>query len=258
MTDKGNPWYVQFFKSDYLATYRHVLSVAATAQETAFVEQFLGLASGDTILDLCCGIGRHSIPLAKRGFLVTGQDLNHEYLQQIQREANHEKVSVNVIEGDMRSIPFNNHFDAVINMFSSFGYLHSDTEELRVLSAIKAALRPGGKFLLDLLNREWVIRHYDQYDWREGEDGSLYLEHRDFDLATSLNHITFIIVDPNGNRRRAVGHHIRLYTLTEIKKLLELAGFDLIGVYGGFDGESYSIETRRMIVVAKIPESQHD
>ena len=200
---------------------------------------------------LCCGQGRHSVLLASRGLNVTGIDLSREYLEQAERSAKEHGVHLELLRRDMRDIPFKDHFDAVINMFSAFGYLESDEENLKALEAVRDALKPGGRVLLDMINREWVVGNYDQSDWRQGEDGSLYLEHREFDLVTSRNHVTFTIIRPDGSRRETVGHHIRLYTLTETLELLRKAGLAYLNAYGGFDGEPYAIDTRRMIVVAE-------
>ena len=151
----------------------------------------------------------------------------------------------------MRKIPFENNFDAIVNMYSSFGYLESEAEDLKVLESAAKALKAGGRLLLDMLNREWAIDNYIQNDWHTGADGTLYVERRDLDLATSRMHVHFIVVDPNGSRRESIGHIIRLYTLTEMTRLLERVGLHVTAVFGGFDSEAYAIGTRRMIIVAR-------
>ncbi len=251
MNDSNTPWYVEFFGGDYQEAYGHTFTGERTKKEALFVERTLGLSPNSRLLDLCCGQGRHSVLLAGRGLNVTGIDLSREYLEQAERSAKEQGVHLDLLHRDMRDIPFKDHFDAVINMFSAFGYLESDEENLKVLKAVREALKPGGRVLLDMINREWVVSNYDQSDWRQGEDGSFYLERREFDLATSRNHVTFTIIRPDGSRRETVGHHIRLYTLTETLELLRKARLAFVEVYGGFDGEAYSIDTRRMIVVAE-------
>ena len=151
----------------------------------------------------------------------------------------------------MREIPFEGKFDAIVNMYSSFGYLESEADDVRVLESAAKALKAGGRLLLDMLNREWAIDNYIQNDWHTGADGTLYVERRDLDLATSRMHVHFIVVDPDGGRRESIGHIIRLYTLTEMTRLLERVGMRTTAVFGGFDGEEYGIGTRRMIVVAQ-------
>ena len=245
------PWYQEFFIDDYVKAYRHRLTEESTVREVAFVEQALGLKPGQSILDLCCGYGRHSIILARHGFRVTGQDLSAAFLEQAKQSAEAEGLSLEVVLSDMRQIPFEDHFDAVINMFTSFGYLESEEEDMQVLHQVSKALKPGGHLLMDMINREWVVSNYIPDESHEDDEGIVYLEHREIDLATSRSHVTFTIVLPDGTRRSSAGHHVRLYTLTETIRMLEQAGLALEHVYGGFEGEPYSLATRRMIVVAR-------
>ncbi len=269
MTTQSLAWYVDFFRTDYLNIYGHLFTAERAERETVFVEKALQLEAGARVLDLCCGPGRHSVPLAQHGFDVTGLDLNPAYLELARQAAQAGHVSLKAVAADMREIPFHNYFDAIVNMFSSFGYLETETEDARVLeSAAKAlkpdgredarvlesaakALKPDGRLFLDMLNREWAIANYIQNDWHSGEDGTLYVERRDLDLATSRMHVRFTIVGPNGTRRESIGHNMRLYTLTEMTRLLERAGMRVTGVFGGFDGETYAVNTRRMILCAR-------
>lgn len=251
MASQGSAWYVDFFRGDYLNVYGHTFTDERAEKEAAFVARALELKPGASVLDLCCGQGRHSVQLAKRGFNVTGLDLNPDYVELTRKAAKAAKVEVETVAADMREIPFAGKFDAIVNMYSSFGYLESEAEDLKVLESAVKALKAGGRILLDMLNREWAIDNYIQNDWHTGADGTLYVERRDLDLATSRMHVHFIVVDPNGGRRESIGHIIRLYTLTEMTRLLERAGLRMTAVFGGFDGEDYSIGTRRMIITAR-------
>jgi ubiquinone/menaquinone biosynthesis C-methylase UbiE len=251
MASQGSAWYVDFFRNDYLNVYGHMFTEERAEKESAFVANVLELKPGASVLDLCCGQGRHSVQLAKRGFKVMGLDLNLEYLELAQQAAKAGKVTIETVAADMRKIPFEDKFEAIVNMYSSFGYLESEDEDLKVLVSAARALKAGGRLLLDMLNREWAIDNYIQNDWHKGADETLYIERRDLDLATSRMHVHFIVVDPEGRRRESIGHNIRLYTLTEMTRLLERVGLCVNAVYGGFDGEEYAIGTRRMIIVAQ-------
>ncbi len=246
-----SPWYVNFFDDDYPRIYRSRLSSDNTAHEVDFVERVLVPRPGSRILDLCCGQGRHAVELAKRGHSVVAQDLAESYVDAARNAAHEAGVELEGVCSDMRVIPFESEFDVVINMFTAFGYLESETEDAGVLSAVEKALKPGGKLLLDMLNREWVVNNYVQNEWRREDDGTLYLEHRNLDLLTSRNRVSFTIIGPDGVQRRTTGHDIRLYTLTEIGAMLRAAGLTFRGVLGGYEAEPYAIETRRMIVVAE-------
>ncbi len=251
MALQDTTWYVDFFRTDYLNVYGHLFSAERAEKEIAFAEKVLQLKTGALLLDLCCGQGRHCVPLAARGYQVTGLDLNPSYLDLAQQAAKAANVRFETIAADMRQIPFQSRFDAIVNMYSSFGYLESETEDLKVLESIAGALKPGGRLLLDMLNREWAVANYIQNDWHSGADGTLYIERRDLDLTSSRMHVSFIIIGPGGDRRDSIGHHIRLYTLTETTRLLDRVGMSVTNVFGGFDGESYAIDTRRMIIVAQ-------
>jgi SAM-dependent methyltransferase len=251
MASQGSAWYVNFFRTDYLNVYGHMFTEERAEKESAFVARALELKPGAQVLDLCCGQGRHSVQLAKRGLKVTGLDLNPDYLELAQRAAKSSRVEIETVTADMREIPFENKFDAIVNMYSSFGYLESEAEDLKVLESAAKALKAGGRLMLDMLNREWAIDNYIQNDWHTGTDGTLYVERRDLDLATSRMHVHFIVVDPSGGRRESIGHIIRLYTLTEMTRLLERVGIRVISVFGGFEGEEYGIGTRRMIIVGE-------
>jgi SAM-dependent methyltransferase len=251
MASQGSAWYVDFFRSDYLNVYGHMFTEERAEKESTFVARALELKASASVLDLCCGQGRHSVQLAKRGLKVTGLDLNPDYVALAREAAVAAKVEIETVAADMREIPFENKFDAIVNMYSSFGYLESEAEDLKVLESAAKALKAGGQLLLDMLNREWAIDNYIQNDWHTGADRTLYIERRDLDLATSRMHVHFIVVDPNGGRRESIGHIIRLYTLTEMTRLLENVGLHVTNVFGGFEGEVYGIVTRRMIIVAK-------
>jgi SAM-dependent methyltransferase len=248
-----SPWYESFFGRDYLDVYAYQFSQQRARLEARFVLRALDLGAGHQVLDLCCGQGRHAVELAAAGCAVTGLDLSQEYLDMAQSQARKAGVELETVRADMREIPFEGRFDAVVNLFSSFGYLESEQEDAKVLSAVARALKPGGRLLMDLLNREWVITNYEEKDWHEGADGTLYLERRHFDLESSRNHVTFTVITPHGDQREIGGHHIRLYTLREMRGLLVSAGLDFERAYGGFEGEDYSIGSRRMIVIARKP-----
>jgi SAM-dependent methyltransferase len=247
------PWYESFFGQDYLDVYNYQFTEERATKETDFAAKALALRSGERVLDLCCGQGRHSVLLAAKGFEVTALDLSEQYLRMTEMLAQDRNAGLKTVHADMRDIPFEAHFDAIVNMFSSFGYLESESEDARVLASIHRALKPGGRVLLDLLNRDWVVSNYIQNDWHRDADGTVYLEHREFDLPTSRNHVTFTAISRDGEIREIGGHHIRLYTLREVLGMLEAAGLTYDGVYGGFEGEDFGIDTRRMIVIAHRP-----
>lgn len=250
MTDYDPEWHRSFFGKDYLDVYGHLLTQESSEAEADFVIRSLGLKPGDRALDLCCGTGRHAVPLARAGLEVTGLDMSEEYLALARSAAREAGVKVRFVQGDMREIPFRGEFDAVVNMFTAFGYFDDESDDQRVIDGAAAALRPGGRLLLDLLNRDWVAANYVRSESREGMDGTVCTERRTFDPVAGRNHVEFTITSPDGVQRRA-GHHIRLYVATEISRMLDRAGLSLERSYGGYDGSLLSVATRRMILVAR-------
>ena len=249
MTDNDTPWYTQFYGRDYLDALGPGLT--NTVREAEFAITALALKPGDQVLDLACGQARHAVLLAKQGIEVTGQDQSAEYLQDARAAAEQHGVDLPLIKSDMRTIPFEGHFDAVVNMFTSFGYFEAEADNRRVLAEISKALKPDGRVLMDLINREWVIANNQAAERRENSDGTVVFERRELNLQTSRNHVTFTIIDTDGKKRESVGHRIRLYTLTEIIRMMAEANLIYERAYGGFDAEPYTTSTRRMIVVAR-------
>ena len=243
-------WYRSFFGQDYLDVYGHLLTKESSEAEAGFVIRTLDLEPGDRVLDLCCGTGRHAVPLAQAGLEVTGLDMSEEYLAMARSAAENAGVNVRFVCGDMREIPFRGEFDAVVNLFTAFGYFEDDADDQRVIDGAASALRPGGRLLLDLLNRDWVAANYVRSETREGRDGTVYMEQRNFDPVAGRNHVEFTVTSPDGAQRK-VNHHIRLYVATEISRMIDRAGLTLERSYGGYDGNLLSVETRRMILVSR-------
>ena len=249
MNEYDPEWYRSFFGQDYLDVYGHLLTEESSQTEADFVIRALDLKPGDRVLDLCCGTGRHAVLLAKAGLEVTGLDMSEEYLALARSAAREAGVEVRFVQGDMREIPYKGEFDAVVNMFTAFGYFDEDADDQRVIDGAAVALRPGGRLLLDLLNRDWVVANYVRSESREGSDGTVYTEQRTFDPVAGRNHVEFTIASADGAERK-VSHHIRLYVATEISGMLDRTGLTLERSYGGYDGSLLSVETRRMILVS--------
>jgi SAM-dependent methyltransferase len=150
---------------------------------------------------------------------------------------------------DMRQLPLRSgSFDAVVSLFSSFGYLESDEQDLRVLREVSRVLRPKGKLLLDLLNREHALSGFVE-SVQEVRGDTLVVEKRAWDAMAGRLTTSFVIVPPDGPRKESVGHSLRLYTLTELRAMLDAAGLAIERVYGGVSGEAYALESVRMIAL---------
>jgi len=242
------PWYKDFFDEFYLRSYKNIVNKKRTLKEVNFVEKTLKLQKGARILDLCCGNGRHAIELAKRGYVVTAQDLNKDFLKLAAREAKKENVQIRFVCKDMRDIPFQNEFGAIFNIFTSFGYLESSEEDFKVIQQVAKALKTGGKFLLDIRNRDWILANFQYKDWRI-VDGLIVLEERYFD-SFSGKVITQVIYIEKGKIKKTTEHSARLYNLPEINEMLKKVGLEIQKVYGGLDFEEYTAKSQRMIILS--------
>jgi Cyclopropane fatty acid synthase and related methyltransferases len=153
----GNFWYspkkglfnLEYFKINE----KRVLTPERTLREVNFIEEILHLKPGAEILDLACGVGRHSIELAKRGYKVTGLDINPALLKEARRRAKKQMVKIRWICKDMREITFQEKFDVVLNLFTSFGYF-TEKENQELISKVSKALKPQGYFVIEVNHRE--------------------------------------------------------------------------------------------------------
>lgn len=243
------PWYATYFGEDYLRIY-DFLTPALTAWEVEGILHRLALPVGSSILDLCCGHGRHAIALAKHGYRVTGQDLSEVFLCRAQTEAETQGVEIRWIHSDIRNIPFENEFDAVINLFSSFGYLENEDEDRKVLQQVQRALKPQGLFLLETIQREAFLRYFAPHEISRHPDGLIVLEERSFDLLTSRNNARITMLDADGQRTE-YHHSVRIYTLTELARMLAQAGLPVQTYYGGLDGRKLSLTSLRQVVLSQ-------
>jgi SAM-dependent methyltransferase len=250
MVDTDARWYKAFFGEDYLHIYEPVLTPDRTQREVDGIVNLLALPQGSSILDLCCGHGRHAIPLAQRGFQVTGQDLSEVFLREAEKEAQAQSVHVQWLHGDMRNIPFENEFDAVINIFTAFGYLEDQGEDQKVLQQVSKVLKPGGLFLLETIHREGLMRHYASQGISHYPEGLIVLEERRFDLLTSRNEVNVTMLFSDGQRRE-YSHSLRVYTLTELAQMLAMAGLEVKAYPGAWDGSALTIGSFRLILLSQ-------
>ncbi|HUV74824.1 MAG TPA: class I SAM-dependent methyltransferase [Anaerolineae bacterium] len=219
----------------------------APAEVEAMVA-LLGLPPGAKVLDLCCGVGRHSLELARRGFQVTGLDRTAAYLEEARRRASKEGLEIEFIQEDMRTFVRPEAFDAVINYFTSFGYFESEDDDREVVEKAYSSLRSGGVLLMDMMGKEILARIFSERGWRE-EDDMLILEDRQVAPDWSTVYNRWIILKDGG--RREVTVTTRLYSAAELCRLLKECGFERVEVYGDLTGAPYDIQARRLVVVAQ-------
>jgi len=218
-----------------------------TGQQVDFVLEALGVGLGDRLLDVACGIGRHSIPFAAAGLKVTGLDYSPAYLAKARAAVG--GFCARFVRGDMRSLPIASaSHDAAVNLFTSFGYFATLGEDQRTLSEIGRVLRPGGTFFLDVSHHDGLIRRFHEHDWMPIDDGFL-LEAREWDARRGRVETVWTYVRGGDVKRFPVS--IRMYTAPEIERMLDEAAMDIVQVWGDWEAGPLTMESWRMLILAR-------
>ncbi len=212
----------------------------------------LDLPPAAAVLDLCCGPGRHSLELARRGFHVTGVDRTRAYVEAARAQAVEAGVTAEFIEADMRAFCREAAFDGAINLFTSFGYFEDPEEDYRVLLNLCRSLKPGGAVVCEMVGKENLARTFQARDWRE-QDGEFWLYERTVKHAWSWMENRWIHLKDGQRKEYRVTH--RLYAATEITAMARAAGFDCVEIYGNLEGAPYDHEALRLVMVARKPAS---
>lgn len=223
-------------------------SLAGTEQEVRFIIDVLNLPPGSRILDLYCGYGRHAIELAKQGYQMVGFDSTESFLDIAQKNARSDNVNIQFTLGDMRKMNYSSEFAAVINMFAAFGYF-TDDENAAIVSKVAHALQPKGKFLIDLLNREWMINNTINRYWRH-PNGEYVLVYK-VDLVKGICLMKRTLINQIDGTKKEYEFSLRAYSLQELEAILAAAGMNIINVFGGFDQSPYNENAPRMIILAE-------
>lgn len=248
---KSKPWYEEVFDDDYLRTVPF-MTAEQTAREVDFIRDALALKPNSEVLDVACGYGRHAVELAQQGFRVTGLDLSLPLLIKAADHSQKRGLAVNFVHADMREMTFNGQFDAAYCVLSSFGYFDEETN-LRVANGICRALKPGGRFILDIINRDYIVGDLPSRVWWEG-DGCVILEEVDFNYHTSRVLIRRSVVFGNG-RQSEQEISMRAYSLHEVGRLLRTAGLRVLDVSGSLATKSrfFGATSRSIIAVCERP-----
>jgi SAM-dependent methyltransferase len=218
--------------------------------EAADIVRLLGIEPPSLILDMPCGVGRHAIEFAGRGFRVTGVDRTASYLADAAERARVGGLTGRTewVQADMREFSRPGVFDAAINVYTSFGYFKDPADDVRVAAALFASLRPGGRVLFEMVNKEWIARRFRASDWHEEPDGTLVLEQRALSADGSWIDNRWLIIRGAERMEMRFGH--RLYGADELAALLERCGFRGVEVYGALSGMKASVDSPRLVVVA--------
>ncbi len=234
-------WYQRWFGSDYLQLYQH--RSAAEAESTIrWLTETSDLPRGARILDLACGNGRHLKVLRRYGYRAVGLDLSWTLLERAHREG-----SGALVRGDMRFLPWKSGcFDAVLSLFTSFGYFEEENENVRVLEETVRVLRAGALFILDFLNVEQVRRGIvPAEEMTIGDHRVEVLRWLDEPRKRVEKRI---LIYESHRALREYRESVKLYSKDELCDFLTRTGMTVERIYGDYHGGPFRVDSPRLII----------
>ena len=219
--------------------------------EVAMVLALAGLAGqhDKAVLDLCCGPGRHAVPLARQGWRVTGVDRTAFLLDVARERARLGGVDVELVRSDMRDFRRPGAFDLALSLFTSFGYFAAPADDLLVLRNVRASLRPRGVFVMDMMGKECLARIFQRTRSRTLTDGALFVERSEVvDEWTAVENEWLLI---RGETIRRWRSRLAVYSGLELRDRLREAGFESVALHGSLDGAPYDLDAPRLVAVAR-------
>jgi len=223
------------FDETYLQTYLPMTSEERSREQALAAVALAEVEPGAEILDCPCGFGRHAVPLAEAGYLVTGFDRSESQLAEAERRRGDAEWP-RFKRGDYRQLPFEDaSFDSVLTLFSSLGYLERD-QDVGVLRELRRVLRPGRALVVETAHRDAFARSaIGARTWDRLPDGSFYLEERTPEWSTGTIATYRVIVTPEGGRIERP-YVLHIYSAKEWLEMLGEAGFEEADAFGAWDG----------------------
>ena len=211
------------------------------------VEQMLALSgvSEGALLDLCCGPARHAVLLAAKGFRVTGVDRSPFLLDKARKRAAQAGVPIEFVQSDAREFLRPGAFDLALSLFTSFGYFETRAEDLSLLRNIRANLKPGGAFVIDVMGKECMASFPAKTRWEESQNGEIFIDHAQVLPGWAKLHVQWILI--KGERARRFEFNLNLYSGQELAAALEHAGFAQVQIFGSLAGPPYDAAATRLV-----------
>lgn len=248
----GKPWFAEWFNHPlYLKVYSHRDAGEAARCIRTIVDRTQQASrppASIKVLDIACGAGRHALELARLGYCVTGNDLSPFLLETARQEALACSIGLALTCCDMRELPDNGGYDLVVQLFTSFGYFETEEDDLRVLGNVRQALKPGGWYVLDLINPLHLKRNLVEVSRRRMDNLSV-LEERTLCESRITKRIT---ITPDEGEPLVFTESVRLFEREEIVGMLEKAGFFIDSIVGDYSGSTFESElSPRMMLFSK-------
>lgn len=243
----------QWYKKIWTLDIQDLSWVERTTHEVDFVVEALQLQGPERILDIACGFGRHALELARKGYSVVGVDITPEYIEEARKRVRESRLEAKFICADLRDVSFHKEFDVVLNLADgAIGYLENDEENLKVFDLITSALKPGGKHLMGICNAAYARKHFPRRHW---EVGSRSISLAEFDWDEQAARMVYTgytlkygetLTVPQG---KGTASSIRLYTLEELREILQARGMEIRQAYGDYDTATPASDDRFTLLV---------
>ena len=246
-------WWKSYFDAHYLLEYDPIFSLERDRREVARLVDILALPAGARVLDCPCGQGRHAHLLAEAGFDVDGLDYSAELLERAKERGAGPRLRYT--RGDMRKLParWAGRFDAVVNLFTSFGFFALPADDARVIGEFARVLVPGGTLVWHGGSRDGVMARFLDRDWWTAGGATLVGHERSFDPLSGVLTVRTSWRGPAGDGERE--HRIRLYTATRLAELCAAAGLLVEEAFDGWHDRPLRRRSTEMVLVARKQES---
>jgi SAM-dependent methyltransferase len=240
-------WWRDFFSGPAVELWLRVPTAEQTKSEVDFLTSALELPDHAKVLDVPCGGGRHAIELAERGYRVTGVDLSTDFLKAARAESKERRLPIEWRQSEMTDLPWSGEFDAAFCFGNSFGYL-DDAGNAEFLKAVGRALKPGGRFALDTGTvAECIFTSFTERRWMHIGD-ILFLSRATYDpVRGRLDTEYTFMKDGKGEPQPA---STRIYTYSELCRLLREAGFGNCQGYSSLKREPFRLGSHQLFLVA--------
>jgi len=242
-----NEWFNDWFNSpEYLEVYKHRNEKDAE-NHIKFILSNIKLERESKILDMACGAGRHSILLAKQGFDVTGIDLSENLLSEAIKIASEEKLNIKFIKSDIREFNTKDRFNLILNLFTSFGYFNKDEDNFYVLQKAFQFLEQSGVFILDFFNKNYLLRNLVPLTEEIQKDKKI-IQKRFIRKGRVEKIIEIFTIED----KKEFSESVKLYSNQELVNMLLEIGFEIVRLFGDFDGSIFDIDNSpRFIAICK-------
>ncbi len=246
---KTADWWASYFDAQYLKEYEPLFTPERDRRDVARLVDVLELPTGSRILDVPCGQGRHAHLLAEAGFDVDGFDFSADLLAIANKRGSGE--TLRYTRGDMRKLParWTSRFDAVLNLFTSFGFFVDPADDARVIAEFARVLKPGGTLIWHGGSRDGVMASFLSRDWWRTDDGTMVAHSRRFDPLSGV-----LTIESSWTGKKGAGsreHRIRLYTATRIAELCAANGLIVEGAYDGWSDKPLKRKSSEMLLIAR-------